>query len=152
MSNSFRWLVGLWRWMVTRIEHVFSNPYFLAASILARLLVNWACFAWGLAVLYFDNALAPTSYAWIGEHVHENIIAWTMIIVAVVQTLWLLCHWKPRRFGGAGYIAQMIWWLFIFYSIILANPAQPTSISGISTVLIIAVFASMSWPRNAKPD
>jgi hypothetical protein len=137
--------------MALRVELVFANPHFLAANILARLLVQWACLAWGVAVIYFDNALAPTSYAWIGEHVHEDVIGWTHIVLAVTQTVWLLCHWRPLPFGGGGYIAQMLWWLFVFYSVILADPAQPTSITGISTILIVSIFACMSWPRDAKP-
>lgn len=130
------------------ISRFLRNPHFRSASIVAKLAVNWASAIWALTVLRFDNALAPTSYREVARVVHEDMLAWPVLILSIVQTLWLWTHWRPLAFGHGGYFVLLVGWLSILYHVILANPAQPTSMAGASTISILAAFAFVSLPRS----
>lgn len=123
------------------------NPHFRSASIVAKLAVNWASAIWAFTVLRFDNALAPTSYRDVAAIVHEDVIAWPVLGLSIVQMLWLWKHWRPMAWGHAGYFVLLVGWLAILYHVMLANPAQPTSMAGASTISILAAFAFVSLPR-----
>ena len=142
------------------IRNPFSNPHYLAGSVLARLAVNFATLIWSIVVLSTRDVLisAPTAYAWVTGYVHEDLLASALGALALTQLIWLAAHWPPIRWHGApvcslGYGTMAAAWAFALGTIIFGSrPIQPTSTACVSVVVMLALFAFVSNARGPGDD
>lgn len=133
------------------LDHIFRNPYYPSASVFAKLAANISTAIWAIDVLMYKHAIGLSAYAWIEDLVGEDLIAGPLLALCLLQIVWLLAYWRPRRCGILGYFTMMVWWLFVLYSVLLNGTPQPTALMGSATAAGLSVFACLSWPRDGKP-
>ncbi len=134
------------------MQSPFRNPYYRAAAILARLVVNLASAVWAIAVLLKTDAIASTSYAAAGRVLNEDMIAWGLLAIATVQAIWLFCHFRPLQLGALGYAAMTGWWMFILGSIAFSESTPPEAWGGVSAVVAVAIFGFIANPVRGSDD
>ncbi len=131
---------------------IFTNPHFRAVNVFSKLVTNGACIVWAIVIVLSQDALSRTSYRWIANYVHEDLLAASVMLLSIAQVVGLLMRLAPRRFGNFGYGVMMTWWLFVWYSVLIYEPTPPTALAGVSAIVACAVFACISWPRNVTAD
>jgi len=132
------------------IRRILDNPHYLAGSLVAKLAVNYMTACWAVCVIVQKDAIARSGYAVIATYAHEDVIAWLLLAISVMQTFWLWTHRLPLRFGSGGYFIQLLWWVGVLVLIMIDGRTQPTAVMGASTAALLAGFAFVSGPKRAS--
>jgi len=132
------------------LDHFFTNPYHLAGSVLARLVINGVTLTWAAIILFTKDALVRSGsrYAFVTEYIAEDSIAATLAVICLLHLLLMWRHCRPNPMINFGYALLTFAWGFAFFSIVgRPGPVQATSATCTLWVALIALYAFL----DAKP-